>query len=411
MRNKLHSDLLDDCNCSFARNRLLPLSNIQGETIDNLAYSYKIDYDNICNLHLVKWPVQLNSSCLQRARQSTSEWAKESLSLISYPIYFTQKEIEITRGDFTLYNNLLEPRYRASRDQLLRNIRLMTFADAPGALCQFGDLRRTSDSAGDIEVTLLRSRRNSISFLCDSIGDTFRVFEEDSPITSNGKCAIMLVDVNISRGTGESRCVTLRLDSTLEGEVKNISSGDWLHCENFVINSFAHTPFSGLPNIIDDKGSIHGIDSTNFPEWRSHVSCHKELGRDCIFEAIDAIEAATETKSKRLKVVLNDEHRELCQEIFASNRTDNLIYEVCGYPIEFCFEQYCPTNVVFILDSSNIAYLENGLFEWNTSPLENKFWTPIYNKKTADRQYFNALIKYIAIGVSQRNAHAKLLIA
>jgi hypothetical protein len=201
---------------------------------------------------------------------------------------------------------------------------------------------------------------------------------------------------------------------TFDGSVTAVA-GDIIVRASGGTNSFGKE-LTGLAAIVSDTGSLHGIDPTTTPSWKSTVKDISSLGTPGTLTELNLINLVQGVDKKGGDVdvflaspgVYNAYWSLLTSLRRFANGADlqggqrSFTFEALGKPIKFVSDYAAPKGTLYALSSSEMVI--NRKRDWAWMDRDGSMWRRVSNTDAYEARIF----QYSEIGTYRRNAHAKL---
>ena len=253
------------------------------------------------------------------------------------------------------------------------------------------------------------------------VGATGKQFAIGNPGT-NGT-GVMKGKVELTASPTSETSLTLK---SLETSAVAGANNDWVLPYN-TKQGTATTPlkseaFDPIPVLIGDSGTVHGINSSTVPTWKSYVSSAITLAENVFNTPVHEIRRRC-GRPRRLMCVGSPEAITDYQEVFYKDKRyltstaigglDVSAVQVGTTTVGFWDDIDCPSGSgsdVYLLDWEYMGSLQGGGLEWVREPDSMQYWRQAINSDGRPLDQYEAQLRIRhAILAIKRNAHAKLV--
>ena len=352
--------------------------------------------------------------------------AKEPLYFNYATLRLTAAEMEATRGNLAAFIGAMEREVDGAMDGLTKWLNISCYSGTPGAICRVnGTPTDPVIAAAGTAITVNEGIPHNLpDFMAGMAGKTFLFTNPGRTAvrTGTGGDKVQLVSVPTSN-------TELQIRSTGTAAV-NISDNDWLVMDAFDANDTANggdrsQMFWGLAALINDSGTVHGVNPTTNPLWKSNVSSGANISENVFRTPALAIRQNYVGTPPMLSAVGHPEALSVYYELAiapAVRRFDSVAAGAdrgTGKPsvlvngdttVSFESDIDCyPKNTVYLLQMDEMACFKGGGMEWVTDLDGGNRWRVELDSTGAERHSWTAkLVMPMSIGVKKRNAHARL---
>ena len=350
--------------------------------------------------------------------------AKEPLYFNYATLRLTAAEMEATRGNLAAFIGAMEREVDGAMDGLTKWLNISCYSNMPGCIAQLSAAFTSANAAANASVDN-PIPHNLPDFMAGMTGKTFRFVANPNNATTDSLKA-NAVEV----ASAPSSNTTISLKSAVSGSHCTAANNDWLVMDAYQDgdNSNGGLPsqmFWGLGALINNSGTVHGVDSSTNPLWKSDVSSVGTLSENAFRAPALAIRenyvgtppmltavGHPETLSAYFELALDTGVRRFDSVAAGADRGTAKPSVLVNGDTTVTFESDIdcyPKDTVFLLQMDEMACFKGGGMEWVTDLDGGNRWRVELDSSGSERHSWTAkLVMPMSIGVKKRNAHARL---
>jgi hypothetical protein len=195
----------------------------------------------------------------------------------------------------------------------------------------------------------------------------------------------------------------------------HISAGDFLVRSSNGVNSFGKE-WTGLAAIVDNDTTLHGINPSEYPVWKSTVETLGSSGTPGTLTELKLINLvqSVDKQGGDVDVMLAspgvfNAYWNLLQGLrqFTNGATLQggqraFSFDALGKPIKFVSDYAAPKGTLYALSSKEIVI--NRKKDWSWMDRDGSMWSRVADTDAYEARYY----QYSQLGTYRRNAHAVL---
>ncbi len=277
------------------------------------------------------------------------------------------------------------------------------------------DLNRQVYGDGTGTLAVVVAQPSSTTLTVDSVhflqvGMTIDVADPTSGAKQQSGAASSIEITGINEAT---KVVTVT--GTLGTFDTNISADDILVRSSNGVNNFGKE-WTGLAGIVSNTGTLHDIDPTEYPVWKSTVSTLGTEGSPGTLTELNLINLVqgVDKQGGDVDVMLASPGvfnaywnllqglRQFTNGATLSGGQRAFSFDSLGKPIKFVSDYAAPKGTLYALSSKEIVL--NRKKDWSWMDRDGSMWSRVANTDAYEGRYF----QYSQLGTYRRNAHAVL---
>ena len=304
---------------------------------------------------------------------------------------------EQAADDYQAFINVVDNEINGLKRDLAVDLNRQVYGDGTGTLAVVA----TQPSATTMTV-------DSTHFL--QVGMVIDVADPSSGVKQQSGAASSIEITAINEATK-----TVTVTGTLGTFDTNISAGDIFVRSSNGVNSF-NKEWTGLAGIVSDTGSLHDIDPTEYPVWKSTVKTLGTEGSPGTLTELDLINLVQSVDKQGGDVdamlaspgVFNaywnllQGMRQFTNGATLTGGQRAFSFDALGKPIKFISDYAAPTGTLYALSTKELVV--NRKKDWSWMDRDGSMWSRVANTDAYEARYF----QYSQLGTYRRNAHAVL---
>ena len=195
----------------------------------------------------------------------------------------------------------------------------------------------------------------------------------------------------------------------------HIEAGDFLVRSSNGVNNFGKE-WTGLAGIVNNTGTLHDIDSDDYPVWKSTVETLGTEGSPGTLTELNLINLVQSVDKQGGDVdcmlaspgVFNaywnllQGLRQFTNGAALTGGQRAFSFDSLGKPIKFVSDYAAPTGTLYALSSKELVL--NRKKDWSWMDRDGSMWSRVSNTDAYEARYY----QYSQLGTYRRNAHAVL---
>ena len=304
---------------------------------------------------------------------------------------------EQAADDYQAFINVVDNEINGLKRDLAVDLNRQVYGDGTGTLAVVA----TQPSATTMTV-------DSTHFL--QVGMVIDVADPSSGVKQQSGAASSIEITAINEATK-----TVTVTGTLGTFDTNISAGDIFVRSSNGVNSF-NKEWTGLAGIVSDTGSLHDIDPTEYPVWKSTVKTLGTEGSPGTLTELDLINLVQSVDKQGGDVdamlaspgVFNaywnllQGMRQFTNGATLTGGQRAFSFDALGKPIKFISDYAAPTGTLYALSTKELVV--NRKKDWSWMDRDGSMWSRVANTDAYEARYY----QYSQLGTYRRNAHAVL---